>query len=123
MTFFFNRKFGLREGSLSSLFLRTNILSSASNLVASSIARRIGLVMTMVFTYVPASIALALMPLPSNLIIAMALPVFRSTTNRMDQAHRQAFLAAAVLLTERTVVNVVKTLRQSLEPVVTSALA
>jgi hypothetical protein len=45
----------------------------------------------------------------------------------MDQAPRQAFLAAAVLLGERTVVmgivNVVKTLSKSLGPVATSALA
>lgn len=45
----------------------------------------------------------------------------------MDQAPRQAFLAAAVLPSERTavmgVVNVVKTLAQSGGPVVTGLLA
>ena len=127
MTYFFNRKFGLAEGKLGSLFFVTNILSSASNLVASSIARRIGLIKTMVFTHVPASIALALIPLPSNVIIAIILLIFRSSTNSMDQAPRQAFLAAAVLPGERTAVmgtvNVVKTLSQSLGPVVTGALA
>lgn len=45
----------------------------------------------------------------------------------MDQAPRQAFLAAAVLAEERTavmgLVNVVKTLSQSLGPVVTGMLA
>jgi hypothetical protein len=40
---YFNRKFGMMEGSLGSLFFVTNILSLASNLAASSIARRIGL--------------------------------------------------------------------------------
>ena len=127
MTYFFNRKFDLKEDSLGALFFVTNVLSSASNLVASSIARRIGLIKTMVFTHVPASIALALIPLPSNVIIAMALLIFRSSTNSMDQAPRQAFLAAAVLPSERTavmgIVNVVKTLSQSLGPVVTGALA
>ena len=127
MTYFFNRKFGLKEGSLGSLFFVTNILSSASNLVASSIARRIGLVKTMVFTHVPASVALALIPIPSNVGIAMALLIFRSSTNSMDQAPRQAFLAAAVLPGERTavmgIVNVVKTLSQSVGPVITGWLA
>ena len=45
----------------------------------------------------------------------------------MDQAPRQAFLAAAVLPGERTavmgIVNVVKTLSQSLGPLITGALA
>jgi MFS family permease len=125
--YFFNRKFDLKEDKLGALFFTTNVISSASNLVASSIARRIGLIKTMVFTHIPASIALALIPLPSNVIIAMALLVFRSSTNSMDQAPRQAFLAAAVLPGERTavmgLVNVVKTLPQSLGPVVTGALA
>jgi hypothetical protein len=68
---YFNRKFGIKEGSLGSLFFATNILSSASNLFASSIACRIGLIKIMVFTHVPASIALALalIPLPNNLIL------------------------------------------------------
>lgn len=45
----------------------------------------------------------------------------------MDQAPRQAFIAAAVLPSERTAVmgtvNVVKTLSQSIGPVVTGVLA
>jgi MFS family permease len=127
VTYFFNGKFHLKEGNLGVLFFTTNVLSSASNLVASSIARRIGLIKTMVLTHVPASIALALIPLPSHVGIAMALLIFRASTNSMDQAPRQAFLAAAVLPSERTavmgIVNVVKTLSQSLGPVVTGALA
>lgn len=127
MTYFFNRKFQLKEGSLGSLFFFTNIVSSLSNLAASSIARRIGLIKTMVFTHVPASVALALIPLPNNVSFAIALLIFRSSTNSMDQAPRQAFLAAAVLPSERTavmgIVNVVKTLSQSLGPVVTGWLS
>ncbi|KAK5941708.1 hypothetical protein PMZ80_005658 [Knufia obscura] len=125
--YFFHSKFGLEEGKLGSLFFVTNILSSASNLVASSLARRIGLVKTMVFTHAPASIALALLPVPSNVAIAMALLIFRASTNSMDQAPRQAFLAAAVLPAERTsvmgIINVIKTMSQSLGPVITGRLA
>lgn len=77
----------------------------------------------MVFTHVPASIALALIPLPNHVIPAMILLILRASTNSMDQAPRQAFLAAAVLPGERTavmgLVNVVKTLSQSVGPVIT----
>ncbi|RMZ80506.1 hypothetical protein DV737_g2961, partial [Chaetothyriales sp. CBS 132003] len=114
MTYFFSKKFRLGEGKLGSIFFVTNILSSMSGLVAASLAKRLGLIKTMVFTHMPASVALALIPVPDNAGIAIALLAFRSSTSSMDQAPRQAFLAAAVLPNERTtvmgIVNVVKTL-------------
>lgn len=127
ITYFFNRKFALAEGKLGTLFFVTNLISSASNLVASSIAKRIGLIRTMVFTHLPSAVCLALIPLPSSVGLAMTFLIMRSSTQSMDQAPRQAFLAAAVLPAERTavmgVVNVVKTLSQSVGPVVTGWLA
>ncbi|KAL8754818.1 MAG: hypothetical protein Q9184_004999 [Pyrenodesmia sp. 2 TL-2023] len=127
MTYFFTTKFSLPEGTLGTLFFVTSIVAALSNLVASSISKRIGLVKTMVFTHLPSAIFLALIPLPSNLVPAMTFLVLRSCTQNMDQAPRQAFLAAAVLPSERTavmgVVNVVKTLSQSGGPVVTGWLA
>jgi MFS family permease len=126
-TYFFATKFHLSEGKLGTLFFVTNVLSTISNFAAAPLARRIGLIKTMVFTHVPASISLALIPLPGNVFIAMALLALRYSTNSMDQAPRQAFLSAAVLPGERTavmgVVNVVKTLSQSVGPVVTGTLA
>lgn len=127
ITYFFNRRFGLAEGKLGTLFFVTNLISSASNLVASSIAKRIGLIRTMVFTHLPSAVCLALIPLPSSVGLAMTFLILRSSTQSMDQAPRQAFIAAAVLPSERTavmgVVNVVKTLSQSVGPVVTGWLA
>lgn len=42
MTYFFKRKFDLPEGNLGSIFFVTNLICSASTLVASAIAKRIG---------------------------------------------------------------------------------
>lgn len=127
MTWFFEQKFHLSEGALGTLFFVTSILSATSMFAAAPLARRIGLIKTMVFTHVPASVALALIPLPSNVYLAMGLLAFRGSTNAMDQAPRQAFIAAAVLPEERTAVmgavNVVKTLSQSAGPAITGALA
>ena len=126
-TYFFNQKFKLSEEKLGSIFFVTGVLAAISNIAAAPIARRIGLIKTMVLTHVPASIALALIPVPSNVIVAVILLFFRACTNSMDQAPRQAFLAAAVLPGERTAVmgavNVVKTLAQSVSPVLTGVLA
>lgn len=127
MTYYFSHKFGLTEGRLGSLFFSASILSSLSNLLAPWLVRRLGLIKTMVFTHVPASLALAAIPIPNSAALAMTLLLFRASTNSMDQAPRQAFLAAAVQPSERTavmgLVNVVKTLTQSLGPVVTGILA
>lgn len=126
ITYFFTRKFSLPEGQLGTLFFVTNILASVSNLVAASIAKRIGLIKTMVFTHLPSAILLALIPVPSNVILAMAFLVLRASMQSMDQAPRQAFLSAVVLPNERTavmgVLNVVKTLSQSGGPVATGWL-
>lgn len=127
VTYFFTKKFALPEGKLGTLFFVTNIISAASNLVASSIAKRIGLIKAMVFTHLPSAIFLALIPLPSVVWLAMTFLILRSCSQSMDQAPRQAFLAAVVLPNERTavmgVVNVIKTLSQSAGPVVTGYLA
>ena len=127
ITYFFTRKFAISEGTLGSLFFTTNICSAISNLVASSIAKRIGLVKTMVFTHLPSSIFLSLIPLPSHVGLAMTFLILRSTLQNMDQAPRQAFLAAAVLPSERTttmgIVNIAKTLSQSAGPAITGWLA
>ena len=127
VTYFFNRKFKVPEGQLGTLFFVTNIISAVSNLAASSLAKRIGLIKTMVFTHLPSAIFLALIPLPSHAWLSMTFLILRSSMQNMDQAPRQAFLSAAVLPSERTavmgVVNVVKTLSQSGGPVITGWLA
>ena len=127
ITYFFNRKFKISEGQLGTLFFVTNIISSFSNLLASSLAKRIGLIKTMVFSHLPSAIFLALIPLPSHAWLSIIFLALRSSLSKMDQAPRQAFLSAVVLPNERTaimgVVNVVKTLAQSVGPVATGWLA
>jgi sugar phosphate permease len=81
----------------------------------------------MVFTHLPSSIFLALIPVPSSLPFAMLFAILRSCTQSMDVAPRSAFIAAVVLPNERTVVmglfNISKTAAQSLGPLITGILA
>jgi Na+/melibiose symporter-like transporter len=127
VTYFFTTKFSLPEGQLGTIFFVAGLVSSTSNLFTAALAKRIGLVQTMVFTHLPSAIFLALIPAPSELGFAMLFLILRSCLQSMDQAPRQAFLAAAVLPGERTavmgVVNVVKTLAQSGGPAITGWLA
>lgn len=121
LTYFFTTFHSLEPSTLGTLFLITNLLATVSNLAALPIARRLGPLKTMVFTHFPSAIFLAVLAIPpastGGTWLAMAFLALRSCTQTMDQAPRQAFLAAAMLPSERTavlgVVNIVKTLAQA----------
>lgn len=127
MTYFFRRKFSLPEGELGTIFFFTSTISAASMLVASSIAKRIGNIKTMVFTHLPSAICLSLIAVPNNLPLALTFLVLRACSQSMDVAPRSAFLAAALPSDKRTAimgaVNVVKTTTQSLGPLLTGIMA
>ncbi|KAL4987752.1 major facilitator superfamily domain-containing protein [Aspergillus falconensis] len=126
MTYFFKRKFSLPEGTLGSIFFATSIIAAISMLLASSIAKRIGNIKTMVFTHLPSAICLALIPL-FDLPMALTLLILRACSQNMDVAPRSAFLAAALPADKRTAImgaiNVVKTSAQSAGPLITGVLA
>ncbi|KAK3115508.1 hypothetical protein LTR53_005084 [Teratosphaeriaceae sp. CCFEE 6253] len=127
IAFFMERKFGMPQGKLGTIIAAASFVSSIGNIFASSIAKRIGLVKTMVFTHLPSAIFLALFPLPSSLVLTITFLVARSSLASMDQAPRSAFLSAVVLPGERTavmgIVNTVKTMSQSSGPLITGSLA
>ena len=124
---YISRKFRLAEGKLGTIIASAQFVSSIGNIFASSVAKRIGLVRTMVFTHLPSAIMLALIPAPSSLALTIVLLVARASLASMDQAPRSAFLSAIVRAEERTavmgVVNTVKTSSQSSGPLITGSLA
>lgn len=126
VTYYFKRRFSLSEGKVGTLFFVTSIIAALSILVAASIAKRIGNVRTMVFTHLPSAFFLAMIGIPSQLPLAMMFVILRACTQSMDTAPRSAFLSAIVLPNERTAVmgtvNVVKTISQSLGPLITGVL-
>jgi Na+/melibiose symporter-like transporter len=86
----------LSSATLGTISSAAFVLSAVSTLFAAPLARRIGLINTMVFTHLPSSIALALIPAPTTLAPTTALLLFRSALSSMDQAPRAAFVAAVV---------------------------
>lgn len=81
----------------------------------------------MVFTHLPSSVFLALIPLPNEAYWAIVFLILRSCSQSMDTAPRSAFIAGILLPGERTAVigfiNVLKTVAQGLGPLVTGVLA
>ncbi|KAH8131157.1 hypothetical protein ACSS6W_000531 [Trichoderma asperelloides] len=127
VTYFFRWRYGIKEGSLGSIFFVTSITSACSMLVASSLAKRFGNIKTMVFTHLPSSIFLSLIPAFPDVRLSLLFLWLRSSTASMDVAPRAAFLAAVIKPSERTaimgVINVCKTVGASLGPFLTGTLA
>ncbi|MGZ8211932.1 MAG: MFS transporter, partial [Burkholderiales bacterium] len=94
-------KFELAPAVAGTIFFWTGVLSAFSYLVAAHIARRIGLVNTMVFTHLPSSVLLILVPFMPTLGWAIALLLARSALSQMDVPTRTSYVMAIVPPEER----------------------
>ena len=97
------------------------LVTSLSQLASASLARRLGLVPTMVITHMPAAIFLAFLPLAKVWYVFLILLLIVSAFGSTDQAPRAAFVAACFKRNERTTVmgtlNLVKTICRAGGPV------
>jgi len=94
-------RFGLSLAAAGSVFFWTGVLSAFSYPVAVRIARRIGLINTMVFTHLPSNLCLMLLPLAPSLGWALALLFVRSALSQMDVPTRTSYVMAVVTPGER----------------------
>ncbi|HET7437693.1 MAG TPA: MFS transporter [Thermoanaerobaculia bacterium] len=126
MAYWFYRRFGLSPATLGSLFFGANLLAGVSALAAARIARRIGLLNTMVFTHLPSNVLLILVPFMPTLWLAMTVLLLRFSISQMDVPTRQAFVIAAVDPSERTaaagITGVARTTGAALAPVIAMPL-
>lgn len=102
VAYWFFRRFGVAESELGLLFFTVHILNAASHFGAAWLARRIGLVNTMVFTHLPSSLFLMAIPLAPSFKWAVLLFVCREALVEMDVPTRQSYVAAVVQPNERT---------------------
>jgi MFS family permease len=102
LAYFFYERFGVEQGTLGLLFFGARTANAASHLGAAWLARRIGLVNTMVFTHIPSSLLLLTVPFAPNFAVAAALFLLREGLVEMDVPTRQSFVMAVVRPEERT---------------------
>jgi MFS family permease len=95
------QRFGLSLAQAGVFFFWAGLLSAASQLAAPWVARRIGLLNTMVFTHIPASVCLILAALVPDLALALTLLFVRSALSQMDVPTRTAYVMAVVTPAER----------------------
>lgn len=94
-------RFGLSLAAAGQFFFWAGLLSAGSQLAAPWVARRIGLINTMVFTHLPSSLCLIAAAFAESLPVALALLFMRSALSQMDVPTRSAFVMAVVTPAER----------------------
>ena len=119
-------RFGLTLSQAGAYFFWAGLLSAASQLAAPAVARRIGLLNTMVFTHIPANICLILAALAPSLPLALGLLFVRGALSQMDVPTRTAFVMAVVTPAERpaaaSFTAVPRSLAAALSPTLSGAL-
>jgi MFS family permease len=110
LSYFFFERFHAPETFVAALFFGARILNAISHLGAAWLAKRIGLVNTMVFTHIPSSILLMTVAFAPSFAVAAALFLLREGLVEMDVPTRQSYVMAVVEPSERTVVSGITTL-------------
>jgi predicted MFS family arabinose efflux permease len=95
------QRFELSLSAAGTFFFCSGLLGAASQLAAPKLARRIGLVNTMVFTHIPASLCLIAAAFAPNLWLALGLLLARALVSSMDVPARSAFVMSVVQPHER----------------------
>jgi len=102
LAYFFYERFGVGIETIGVLFFVARIANALSHFAAAWLARRIGLVNTMVFTHIPSSVLLLTVPFMPTFPVAAALFLLRESLVEMDVPTRQSYVMAVVRPEERT---------------------
>ena len=102
MAYWFHLRFGVEPAVLGGIFFGANLLAAVSALSAARIAKRIGLINTMVFTHLPSNVLLILVPLMPTLELAVAMLLLRFSLSQMDVPTRQSYVISVVDPDERS---------------------
>ncbi|MBX9688014.1 MAG: MFS transporter, partial [Candidatus Obscuribacterales bacterium] len=101
ISYWFFERFSVGPEFTGPLFFITNLIAAISFVISPFVCKRFGLLNTMVFTHLPCSITLSLVPFMPTAVLAAAIFVGRSFFSSMDIPARQAFAMVLVSEAER----------------------
>jgi MFS family permease len=114
------QRFDLSLASAGAFFFWTGLLSATSQLASAPLARRIGLINTMVFTHIPANLCAVAAAFAPDAGIALALLSVRALLSSMDVPARTSYVMAVVTPAERAaaagITNVPRSLASAASP-------
>jgi MFS family permease len=123
VAYWFHIKFNVDTALLGSIFFGANIFAGLSGLLAASLANRIGLINTMVFTHIPSNVLLILVPLMPNLRLAITMLLLRFSISQMDVPTRQSYTMAVVAPDERSAASGMTSIARSIGASISPTLA
>ncbi|MBX3210428.1 MAG: MFS transporter [Labilithrix sp.] len=120
LAYWLHRRFGADVGVLGTIFFATNVIAGFSALLSAPIARRFGLVNTMVWTHLPGNMLLIAFPFMPTLELSVAALLGRFLVAQMDVPARTSYMMAIVDDDERSaasaIANQAKLVGSSLGP-------
>jgi MFS family permease len=116
------QRFGLSLTTAGTFFFWAGLLTATSQLVAPLLAKRIGLLNTMVFTHIPANLCLIGAAFASGLETALGLLLLRALLSQMDVPARGAFVMSVVTPEERAAAASFTAVPRSLASAISPAL-
>jgi MFS family permease len=123
VAYWFFVRFGVDPAVLGSIFFAANLFAAASALGAAALARRFGLINTMVFTHLPSNVLLILVPLMPTLSLAVAVLLARFCISQMDVPTRQSYTMSVVPPEERSAASGITTVARSIGAALAPTLA
>ncbi len=102
LSYYFFERYALQLTSLGLIFSVTQIITAMSFLAAERIARRIGLLRTMVLTHIPSNVFLGSIPFAPSAVWAVLLLFCRQSLSQMDVPTRQSYVMSVVEEGDRT---------------------
>lgn len=123
LAFWLYQRFGLSLATAGAIFFWTGVLSAGSYPVAVYISKRIGLVNTMVYTHLPSSLCLLVIPFMPSLAPVIVLLLIRSALSQMDVPTRTSYVMAVVTPAERTAAASITSIPRSLASAAAPILA
>ncbi len=100
--YWFSKTYGVSASTVGQLAFVAGLLTALSMYAAIWLAKHIGLLRTMVFSHIPSSIFLILIPVATTLPLSMAFFFARQSISQMDVPTRQSYTMAIVAPEERT---------------------
>jgi MFS family permease len=126
VAYWFYLRFDADLNALGGIFFGTNLLAALSFLAAPAIARRFGLLNTMVFTHLPSNALLLLVPLMPTLELAVIVFLVRNLLSQLDVPTRQSYTMAVVDADERAasagILSVARNAGAALAPLFTAPI-
>ncbi len=96
LSYFFFERFGASPGAIGTLFFFGRIANACSYFAAAWLAKRIGLLNTMVFTHIPSSLLLVLVAFAPKFPVAAVLFILREVLVEMDVPTCASYVVSVV---------------------------